>query len=129
VSTALFRNSLPFLAFRKAITEDLALLSPLMRVEVIDVFTRPKFDRYLSRAKRLAFVGQYFQLSIPVYPSVAVTDCRDPKDNLILECALAGDADLIVSGDAHLLDLNPWRGIAILTPGDYLALKPGEGLR
>jgi predicted nucleic acid-binding protein len=79
VSAVLFRNSLPYLAFRKAVTEDVALLSPMMRVELIDVFTRPKFDRYLSRPKRLAFVGQYFQLSIPVYPAVAVTDCRDRK--------------------------------------------------
>jgi predicted nucleic acid-binding protein len=50
-----------------------------------------------------------------------VTDCRDPKDNLHLELALAAKAERIVSSDADLLVLHPWRGVRILRPADYLA--------
>jgi len=44
----------------------------------------------------------------------------DPKDNMFLECAVAGQVDLIVSGDPHLNALKTFRGISILTPRDFL---------
>lgn len=53
--------------------------------------------------------------------SIRVTDCRDAKDNRYLELALAAGADAIISGDADLLVLHPWRGTRILRPADYLA--------
>ena len=46
---------------------------------------------------------------------------EDPDDNRILECALAADAAMIVSGDGHLLKLRKYEGIAILTPRDFLS--------
>ena len=45
---------------------------------------------------------------------------EDPDDNRILECALAAGADLIVSGDGHLLRLTAYEGIAIVTPREFL---------
>jgi uncharacterized protein len=45
---------------------------------------------------------------------------EDPDDNRILECALAAGADIIVSGDGHLLGLTAYEGIAILTPREFL---------
>ena len=48
-----------------------------------------------------------------------VTDCSDYEDNRILELALDAKADLIVSSDAHLLDMSPWREIPIITPQDF----------
>jgi len=54
-------------------------------------------------------------------PAVAVRDCRDAKDNKYLELALAAGADVIVTGDADLLDLDPWRGVRIVRAADYLA--------
>ena len=44
----------------------------------------------------------------------------DPDDNHILACALAGKADLIVSGDKDLLRLKEYEGIAIIRPMDFL---------
>lgn len=41
---------------------------------------------------------------------------RDPEDNKILECAIAGDADIIVTADQDLIKLKEYRGIAILHP-------------
>jgi hypothetical protein len=40
---------------------------------------------------------------------------EDPADDKVLECALAADADFIVSGDKHLLKLREFRGIPIIT--------------
>ena len=41
---------------------------------------------------------------------------RDPKDNIILECALAGEADLIVSMDQDLIKLKKFKGAGIIHP-------------
>jgi putative PIN family toxin of toxin-antitoxin system len=46
---------------------------------------------------------------------------RDPTDNRYLECAVAGGASYIVSGDQHLLELGEFRGIVILPPAGFLA--------
>ena len=45
---------------------------------------------------------------------------EDPTDDRILECALAGGADLIVSGDRHLRKLKSFRNIGIVQPSDFL---------
>ena len=45
----------------------------------------------------------------------------DPMDNRVLECAVAAKADLIVSGDHHLLDLKSYRGIKILGVSEALS--------
>jgi len=52
--------------------------------------------------------------------TAAVTDCRDPSDNKYLELALAAGASLIVSSDADLLVLHPWRGISVLRRAAYV---------
>jgi predicted nucleic acid-binding protein len=46
--------------------------------------------------------------------------CRDPKDDKFLELAVNGRADVVVSGDADLLSLDPFRGIPIETPAAFL---------
>ena len=56
-----------------------------------------------------------------VIPGRAVKVCRDPKDAMFLEAALAGKAEAIVSGDADLLVLNPFEGTLILRPSEFLA--------
>ena len=49
----------------------------------------------------------------------------DPNDEMVLECALAAEADVIVSGDKkHLLLLGKFRGIAIINPSEFLRRLP-----
>ena len=56
-----------------------------------------------------------------VTPEFELTDCQDPDDNRILEAAVAGRADCIVSGDKrHLLRMGTFRGIEIVTASDFL---------
>jgi uncharacterized protein len=49
-----------------------------------------------------------------------IAACRDPKDDKFLELAVNGKADVIVSGDADLLALNPFRGIPIVPPAAFV---------
>jgi len=46
--------------------------------------------------------------------------CRDPNDDMVLECALVSGAQVIVTGDKDLLVLDPYRGIRVMTPADFL---------
>lgn len=46
---------------------------------------------------------------------------RDVDDNAILECAVAGGSEVIISGDGDLLSLGSFRGIKIQRPSDYLS--------
>lgn len=50
----------------------------------------------------------------------------DPDDDIFIACAVAGDADYIVSGDKHLLKIGEHRGIRILQPAVFLALLNEE---
>lgn len=45
---------------------------------------------------------------------------NDPDDNRVLECAIAGKADFIVSGDKHLLNLSKYQNVVILSPRDFV---------
>jgi len=68
--------------------------------------------------------------AILVYGSADVAGAipDDPDDEEILACAVDGRADLIVSGDRHLLALGAFRGIPILSPRDFLARLPERSL-
>lgn len=52
-------------------------------------------------------------------PTVRVSDFPDHEDNRILELALASMADLVVSEDADLTSMSPWRGIPVLRPHEF----------
>lgn len=56
-----------------------------------------------------------------VAAAIHISECRDPDDDRILEAAIAGKADYIVSGDADLLSMNTFRGVEILSVADFLA--------
>ncbi len=53
---------------------------------------------------------------------------EDPEDNKILATALAGKADYIISGDAHLLNLRSFRGVEMVTPKRFCEIvEEGKG--
>ena len=51
---------------------------------------------------------------------ISVTVCEDPDDNMFLECAIASNSKIIVSGDNHLLKISGYQGIDILKPREFL---------
>jgi putative PIN family toxin of toxin-antitoxin system len=105
---------------RKAIADDQLLMSEESLYELADVLSRKKFDRYISVEDREEFVRLVLRVAEIVSIITAVHACRDESDNRILEVAVNGDAELIVSGDQDLLILNPFRGIPVLRPGNYV---------
>ena len=46
--------------------------------------------------------------------------CRDPKDDMVFECAVLAGASIIVSGDKDLLAVKTYEGIRVLTPREFL---------
>jgi uncharacterized protein len=120
VSRLLLPSSVPGRAVRKAVDNAILLVSEFTVNELADVLARQKFDRYMSVEDRQQFLRRFSRLAefVPiVYP---VRACRDPNDDKFLEVALNGNADLILTGDADLLALNPWREIEIVSPADYV---------
>lgn len=86
--------------------------------EIREVLQRPKFG--LSSDQALTLIEELHDLCYIVTPKARVQAiAADPDDNMILECASAADAHVIVSGDSHLLDLSQWKGIRILAPFDF----------
>lgn len=61
---------------------------------------------------------RYFAEFVIPEEDITVVD-DDPDDDKFLEVAVAGNVDYLVSGDRHLLDLNSFRGIDIVTPREF----------
>ena len=107
-----------FYLWRKALSDRYKLLvSPAIVNEIADVL-RLKFawddDRIVARLKLLTKAAD---IVVPTTTLRVVTE--DDDDNRILECAVDGKADLIVSGDQHLRRLKTFRGIGIVHPVDF----------
>ncbi len=93
------------------------VLSALIILEFERVLRRPKFRAYLDPgALPLDELRAQAEIVLPV-DVMAVLD--DPSDDVIVGTALAGGADVIISGDDHLLRLDIYRGIKILTPRQF----------
>lgn len=88
--------------------------------EIADVLARPKFARILIEDRRREILELLAAAALWVEPTEQVRDCRDAKDNRYLELALAARATTIVSGDQDLLVLNPWRGVRLLSPNQFI---------
>ncbi|MBC9868545.1 MAG: putative toxin-antitoxin system toxin component, PIN family [Opitutae bacterium] len=120
VSRLLLPNSVPCRATQKAVEESILLISDATLAELADVLSRRKFDPYVTVKDRKQFIRLLGRISERVYCVRRIEACRDPKDDKFPELAVNGDADLIISGDKDLLDLNPFMGIDILSPSEFL---------
>lgn len=120
VSAVLLPRSVPRQAFDLAAARGRLLVSESTVLELEEVLRRPKFNKYVPEAKRLEFLAALVREAEAVRITAVVTECRDPKDNKFLELALSGQASHIMSGDADLIVLHPFRGIAVVTPQAFL---------
>ena len=120
VSASIFSLSVPRQAVETALRNSILLFSEVTMDELKEVLFRSKFDRYVSRQERATFLTQLSTAAEFVSIIQLVRECSDPKDDKFLEVALNGRADMIITGDADLLEMHPWRGLAILSPAGYL---------
>lgn len=121
VSASVFTFSVPRQAVENVLRNSILLFSDFTMDELKNVLVRSKFDRYVSREERALFLAQLNARAEFVPTIRLVRECRDPKDDKFLEVALNGRADLIITGDADLLGMHPWREIAIISSSDYLS--------
>jgi len=96
------------------------IISPALRLELYRTLAR--------KAKVLGTIPDYAlrwlevidKKSILVYPEEKVEVCRDPKDNMLLEAAVAGEVDYLVTGDDDLLVLETFGDTKIVAPAGFL---------
>jgi len=119
VSAALKETSPPSDAVRLATERDLLLKSSATEQELFITLARPRLaplipPHFLTWLESVLAAAELVLITEPIVA------CRDPRDDKFLELAVNGGADVIVSGDADLLVLNLFRGIAIITPAVFV---------
>lgn len=120
VSALLLPDSKPRQALEQALLKGRVLLSFATLAELYEVLGRKKFLRYIDEEDIRSFLAALTREAEWVEVNVRIAVCRDPKDDKFLELAVSGNATHIVTGDADLIALNPFRGIEILPPHRFL---------
>ncbi len=97
------------------------VLSPEILAEFKKVAMRPKFD--FNHEDIEDFTTALIEACDLILPEEKLYEIKDdPKDNIILEAAIAGHAQYIVSGNKHLLNIGEFRDIRIMRSSKFLAL-------
>lgn len=98
------------------------IISPAVLDELADVLARPKLQRFITTALAVAFIDGLAADAVIVQDPPELVDLSpDPDDDYLIALARAANADYLVSGDRHLLDLaepDP----SVLTPRQFLDL-------
>ena len=109
----------PFRIWQEAVKRSFILLvSPVILREIAGVLREDLQWQATDIVAHLKLVARIAEIISPKVSLQVIAE--DPADDRILECALAGGADLIVSGDRHLRKLRSFRGIGIVQPSDFL---------
>jgi putative PIN family toxin of toxin-antitoxin system len=119
ISAALKDRSPPSDAVHLAAERDVLLKSSSTEQELFITLVRPRLAPLIPE-RFLAWLVDVLAAAELVPVTERVVICRDPKDDKFLELAVSGHADFIVSGDADLLVLSPFRGIPIITPAAFV---------
>lgn len=94
--------------------------SEILLDELKEVLARADKPFHLASKDVERVVNAMRDLAEVVRPRSCVAICRHDADNRVLECALDGHAGSVVTGDVHLLELEHYQGIRIMTVADCL---------
>jgi uncharacterized protein len=119
VSAALKDKSFPALALQIVEQRCTLLKSPATESQLVEVIARPRIAALIDPAS-IERIRKLIASAERVTITERIVACRDPTDDKFLELAVNGHADLIVSGDADLLVLNPFRSIPIVAPAIFV---------
>jgi uncharacterized protein len=118
----------PQLSFIDALITErklVVLLSEELLEEFIDVARRPKLKKYFSDENLIALIELLTWYGKIIHPKSQRTDCRDPKDNFLLNLAIDAKADFLVTGDLDLLELKLSGTCQIITLKNFATLAKG----
>ena len=99
--------------------ELLGITSPVLLAELGDILSKKIM---YPKSKVLRVEKMMRKILRIVHPIKTVNAVRDDDDNRVLETAVEGKCEYVVTGDKDLLDLENYEGIKILTPGEFLAM-------
>lgn len=95
--------------------------TPILSPTLWDELNEKLRDKFALTPDDLPLLGLYRRYATWVEPlPLAEPACRDPDDDWVLATAVAGQAEAIVTGDGDLLALGVFRGVAILSPRQFL---------
>lgn len=120
VSAFVFKSETANIVVRHAAKKHTLFFSESTFKELKSTLLKPKFSAFVELQTIRNFILNLVRIGEFIEPTEKIIVCRDPRDNKFLELALAGNVDCIVTGDKDLLVLNPFRGIKIISPGDFL---------
>jgi putative PIN family toxin of toxin-antitoxin system len=90
--------------------------------EVEEVISRPKF--HADKEKIDYYINSIEEIGNRIIPKMQIKNAsRDKTDNKYIECGMTANADYIISGDNHLLELGEYGKIKIMTARDYLSIS------
>ena len=117
--SAVFWEGKPYILVKKAINQEIIVfISNYIIDEIRKVLVR---DFNLEKQEIEDIVNDVLYFTHLIEPKESVTVIKDdPKDDKILDCAIACNANFIVSQDNHLLNLKIFRGIKIASPEEFL---------
>jgi putative PIN family toxin of toxin-antitoxin system len=100
-------------------------LQIILSQDILDEYHR--VDEYLSSKYEILDISSIIEL-VTVHgqfvdkQDINITVCEDPDDNKFIECAIASDTKIIVSGDKHLLKLKCLQGVTVYSPREFVEL-------
>jgi uncharacterized protein len=119
ISAALKEHSPPGTAAHLVAASHILLKSAITEEELFVTLGRPRLAPLIPPRFR-DWLSEVLAAAELVGITQRIAACRDPKDDKFLELAVSGHADLIVTGDADLLALNPFQEIPIVTPAAFV---------
>ncbi len=121
IISAIFWRGAPYKVMKKALQRDFILVISPDILEEVSERLKHKFN--LPREEIETLMNILLSYSDIVEPTTKVNVVKaDENDNKIIECAIDGEADFIVTGDHHLLELKSYKSIKIITPAEFLKL-------
>ncbi len=122
ISAYVFPGGTPEAVYRLALEGQLEVGTTRTLLAELGRVLAQKFDGMPDQVE--AAVAQVARIAAVVEPGETVrVVTADPADDRVLEAARAFGADVIVSGDRHLLDLGTWSGIEIISPAELIARR------
>ena len=103
---------------RKVIDKEYEFIISIKQLEELkSVLDYPKFK--FSEEQKRKFLKIIFEIATVIKTKLKLDVCVDEKDNMLLECAVEGKADYLISGDDHLLRLKNFRNVKIVSVKEF----------